>query len=169
MGPPTCAVWSSLWGVGAYYFCSVKWNNSLIFSRFSYFFILDATTWSAIARIRSRWGLVHINPCPARPVYIRVQAYSKPNNMSLKMDNIVCGRCSVRQKTQFKISTFSGNVNIFRQLKLEIALAIPASNDEKYNLNNSAWAGLILPFQIIYFFYIWHTFSIIFKRFARFF
>ena len=34
---------------------------------------------------------------------------------------------------------------IFRHLKLEIALAIPASNDEKYNWNNSAEQGLILP------------------------
>ena len=29
-------------------------------------------------------------------------------------------------------------------LKLEIALAIPASNDEKYNWNNSAVQGLIV-------------------------
>ena len=32
---------------------------------------------------------------------------------------------------------------IFRHLKLEIALAIPASNDEKDNWNNSAGQGLI--------------------------
>ena len=31
----------------------------------------------------------------------------------------------------------------FRHLKLEIALAIPASNDEKYNWNNSTGQGLI--------------------------
>ena len=30
----------------------------------------------------------------------------------------------------------------FSHLKLEIALAIPASNDEKYNWNNSAGQGL---------------------------
>ena len=30
----------------------------------------------------------------------------------------------------------------FGHLKLEIALAIPASNDEKYNWNNSAGQGL---------------------------
>ena len=29
-------------------------------------------------------------------------------------------------------------------MKLEIALAIPASNDEKYNSNNSAGQGLIV-------------------------
>ena len=52
--------------------------------------------------------------------------------MSLKMDNIVCGRCSVRQITQFRISIFSENVNIFSHLKLKIVLAIPASNEEKY-------------------------------------
>ena len=32
--------------------------------------------------------------------------------------------------------------HIFRNLKLEIAFAIPASNDEKYNWNNSAGQGL---------------------------
>ena len=36
----------------------------------------------------------------------------------------------------------SKNIYIFRHLKLEIALAIPASNDEKYNWNNSAGQGL---------------------------
>ena len=34
------------------------------------------------------------------------------------------------------------NSNIFRHLKLEIALAIPASNDEKYNWSNSAGQGV---------------------------
>ena len=34
------------------------------------------------------------------------------------------------------------NSNIFRHLKLEIALAIPASNDNKYNWSNSAGQGL---------------------------
>ena len=33
-------------------------------------------------------------------------------------------------------------INIFCHLKLEIALAIPASNDEKYNKTNSAGQGL---------------------------
>ena len=33
---------------------------------------------------------------------------------------------------------FLEKINIFRNLKLEIALAIPASNDEKYNKNNLA-------------------------------
>ena len=54
------------------------------------------------------------------------------------MDNIVGGRCSVSLITQLNRCIFSKNKNIFRHLKLEIALAIPASNDEKYNLNNSA-------------------------------
>ena len=53
------------------------------------------------------------------------------------MDNIVGGRCSVSLITQLRC-LFSKNKNIFRHLKLEIALAIPASNDEKYNSNNSA-------------------------------
>ena len=41
--------------------------------------------------------------------------------------------------------SFFINSNIFRHLKLEIALAIPASNDEKYNWNNSAGQGLKAP------------------------
>ena len=53
--------------------------------------------------------------------------------MSLKMDNIVYGRCPVRKITKFRGCIFSKNINIFPHLKLEIALAIPASNDEKYN------------------------------------
>ena len=49
------------------------------------------------------------------------------------MDNIVCGRCTVSQVIQFRRWIFSKNIYIFRHLKLEIALAIPALNDEKYN------------------------------------
>ena len=54
------------------------------------------------------------------------------------MDNIVGGRCSVSQIIQLRRYIFSKNIYIFRHLKLEIALAIPASNDEKYNWSNSA-------------------------------
>ena len=50
------------------------------------------------------------------------------------MDNTVCGRCSVSKITQFRRCIFSKNIYIFRHLKLEIALAIPASNDEKIQL-----------------------------------
>ena len=59
------------------------------------------------------------------------------------MDNIVGGRCSVSLITQLRRCIFSKNKNIFRHLKLEIALAIPASNDDKYNSNNSAGQGLL--------------------------
>ena len=58
------------------------------------------------------------------------------------MDNIVGGRCSVSLITQLRRCIFSKNTNIFHLLKLEIVLAIPASNDEKYNSNNSAGQGL---------------------------
>ena len=58
------------------------------------------------------------------------------------MDNTVCGGCSASKITQFRRCIFSKNIYIFRHLKLEIALAIPASNDEKYNWNNSAGKGL---------------------------
>ena len=51
--------------------------------------------------------------------------------MPLKMNNMVCGKCSVSRIIQFKIFK---NIHIFRHLKLEIALAIPALNDEiQYN------------------------------------
>ena len=53
--------------------------------------------------------------------------------MSLKYDNMVCGRRSVNQIIQFERCIFSKNTNIFRHLKLEIALVIPASNNVKYN------------------------------------
>ena len=36
------------------------------------------------------------------------------------------------------------NQYIFRHLELEIASAIPALNDEKYNWNNSAGQGLTI-------------------------
>ena len=54
--------------------------------------------------------------------------------MSLKMGNIVCGRCSVSQITQFKRCIFSKNINIIRHLKLEIA-----SNDKKIQLTQFSW------------------------------
>ena len=60
------------------------------------------------------------------------------------MDNIVGGGCSVSPITQLTRCIFSKNKNIFRHVKLEIALAIPASNDEKYNSNNSAGQGSTL-------------------------
>ena len=76
------------------------------------------------------------------------------------MDNIVGGRCSVSLMTQLGRCIFSRNKNIFRHLKLEIALAIPASNDEmeialaipasndeKYNSNNLAGQGFSRPYQ----------------------
>ena len=60
------------------------------------------------------------------------------------MDNIVGGRCPVSKITQFRRCIFSKNIYIFRHLKLEIALAIAAANDEKYNWNNSAGQELTL-------------------------
>ena len=47
------------------------------------------------------------------------------------MDNIVCGGCSVSRMTQLRRCKSSKNINIFPHSELEIALAIPASNDEK--------------------------------------
>ena len=66
-----------------------------------------------------------------------------PNNISLKWFVVeVCGRSSFRQVTQFTRCIFLEHIYIFRHLKLEIALAIPASYDEKYFWNNSAGQGL---------------------------
>ena len=65
--------------------------------------------------------------------------------MSLKVDNVVCGRRSICQITEFIRCLFSKNINIFCHLKLEIALAIPASNDKKDNITNSAGQGSTLP------------------------
>ena len=53
--------------------------------------------------------------------------------MPLKSTKIFGDRCSVNQYVNFQNCLFFINSNIFRHLKLEIALAIPASNDEKYN------------------------------------
>ena len=65
------------------------------------------------------------------------------------MDNIVCGTCSVGQITRFRKCILSKNITIFHHLELEIALAIPASNDEKYNLNNSAGQELTINHYLI--------------------
>ena len=92
------------------------------------------------------WGTRKTPHFPLTPVLLLPDIYGFMQIinqiMSLKMDNIVCGRCSVRKITTFRGCILSKNINIFRHSKLEIALAIPASNDEKYNWNNSAWQEL---------------------------
>ena len=76
--------------------------------------------------------------------------------MSLKMDNIVCGRRSICQITRFRKCLFLKTINIFCNLKLEIVLAIPASNDKKYNKTNSAGQGLTSLKSPRYFnIYVW--------------
>ena len=74
------------------------------------------------------------------------------------MDNIVGGRCSASLITQLRRCIFSKNKNIFRHLKLEITLAIPASNDEKYNSNNSAGQGLSIEHCRVEVTYILHPY-----------
>ena len=44
---------------------------------------------------------------------------------------------------------FKKNINIFYRLKLEIALAIPSSNDKKYNRNNSARQALLTCYILV--------------------
>ena len=58
------------------------------------------------------------------------------------MDNIVYGQYSVSQIIQHRRCIFSKNKIFFCHLELEIALAIPALSDKKYNWNNSAAQGL---------------------------
>ena len=53
--------------------------------------------------------------------------------ISLNFDKIVFNRRFVDPIIYFLTCLFFINSNIFRHLKLEIALAIPGSNDEKYN------------------------------------
>ena len=50
------------------------------------------------------------------------------------MDDIVCGRCSVSEIIKFRF--------FFRHLKLEIALAIPASNEIKRK-NNEIFLSIL--------------------------
>ena len=47
----------------------------------------------------------------------------------VKFDKIVSGRCSVNPIIQYWLCLFFININVFLHLKLEIALAIPASNE----------------------------------------
>ena len=48
-----------------------------------------------------------------------------------EIDNIACGRWSANQIFKFVICLFFKDIIIFRHFELEIALAIPAQNDEK--------------------------------------
>ena len=48
-----------------------------------------------------------------------------------KIETIVYGRCLVNPIIQYWRCQLFININIFRDLKLEIALAVPALNDEK--------------------------------------
>ena len=72
-----------------------------------------------------------LNPCAAETEYIRFQAYFKKNIDIIKFEEIVSDS-KVHQIIKYWRCLFFININIFRHLKLEIALAIPASNDEKY-------------------------------------
>ena len=60
---------------------------------------------------------------------MRFQANVGPNKLNPNCSNI--GGCLVILKIFFKNVHFFIDIIIFRHLELEIALAIPASNDEK--------------------------------------
>ena len=70
-----------------------------------------------------------VNRCAAGAVYIRFRLSFRGN----KIHHIVYDRCSVDQNVNFYTCSFVINSHIFRHLELEVALAIPAPNDEKYN------------------------------------
>ena len=60
--------------------------------------------------------------CPAGPVFKKVST-------QIEIEKIFSGRCSANDLFQFGRCLFFINRNIFRHLKLEIALAIPALNE----------------------------------------
>ena len=66
------------------------------------------------------------------------------NKNITKFDKIIFYRCLINPIFQYWRCLFFINMNIFRQLKLEIALAIPASSEIKILTNNSAGRGLKL-------------------------
>ena len=73
--------------------------------------------------------ILDVNPYPAVTVYTRVEV---SNKMPLKLLKIAFDRCSVNQIIELRRCLFFILRYIFRHLQPEIALAIPASNDEKY-------------------------------------
>ena len=118
------------------------WSKNAVLRQYSSFLGRRRRQWPTMETVSVLiyWLILdqrRINPCRTTAGYIRFQADFKPSNMSLKMDNMVCGRCPISQIIQFKRCLFSKNINIFHHLKLEIALAIPASNDDKYNTTNT--------------------------------
>ena len=75
-------------------------------------------------------------------IYTGLSMFHITNNIT-EFDKIVFGGCLVYPIIQYWTCLFFKNSNIFRHLELEIALAIPAPNDEKYNCSNSAGQGLM--------------------------
>ena len=71
---------------------------------------------------------VIINPYAAGTEYIRFQATFRPIH-STQNAEMFCDRCLVNLLIHFKDVFVHNNNNFFRHLELEIALAIPASNE----------------------------------------
>ena len=79
--------------------------------------------------------------------WTRIYTFSRkfqPKWNATKIDKIFSGRCSANQIFQFGRCLFFINRNVFRHLKLEIALAIPALNVWKRIWKNSAGQGLTI-------------------------
>ena len=75
-----------------------------------------------------------INPCAAGAVYIRFRVSFRKNKMTLKsIKQFVIDARLIKMLIFTQSCLFFINSHIFHHLKLEIALAIPALNDEKYN------------------------------------
>ena len=72
--------------------------------------------------------MCNFNPYAAGTEYIRFQANFRPIN-SNRITRMFCDRCLVNLIINFEDVYFLINIIIFRHLELEIALAIPASNE----------------------------------------
>ena len=93
-------------------------------------------------------SILSINPCPATPLYIWFKHISN-QIICYRYGCYFCGRLPFSQIMQFRKFLR----NIFHHLKLKIALAIPALNNEKYDRNNSTGQGvnfIICTYQIMY-------------------
>ena len=80
---------------------------------------------------------------------IRFQTINK--NIT-EFDKIVFGRCVVNPIIQYWTCLFFTNINIFHHLKLEIALAIPDQNDDKYKQTiqlHSGWSVSSRPTESV--------------------
>ena len=99
------------------------------------------------------WTLLVLDP----NIYSFMHFYFKFNTTGI--DKIICSGCSNNNIFQFRQCLFFTDEAIFRHLKLEIASAIPASNEWKIETQNSASHGLIVIQYVAEHPYRLHPFS----------